>query len=77
MCGNTEVSVWRTFVLGVGVNLTNPKVVLFFVTFLPQFVSAGEARPLPRMLVLSAVFMLMTFVVFVGYGCLPPRSATT
>ena len=36
--------------------------------FLPQFVSAGEAHPLARMLVLSGVFMLMTFVVFVGYG---------
>ena len=32
------------------------------------FISAGEPHPLSRMLVLSAVFMLMTFVVFVGYG---------
>ena len=30
--------------------------------------SAGEANPLSRMLALSGVFMLMTFVVFVGYG---------
>ena len=50
------------------VNILNPKLSIFFLAFLPQFVSAGEARPLPRMLVLSAVFMLMTFVVFVGYG---------
>ena len=34
----------------------------------PQFVSADEAHPLSLMLGLSAVFMLMTFVVFVGYG---------
>ena len=36
--------------------------------FLPQFISADESHPLPRMLMLSGVFMLMTFVVFVGYG---------
>ena len=36
--------------------------------FLPQFVDAAEPQPLARMLMLSAVFMLMTFVVFVGYG---------
>ena len=41
---------------------------IFFLAFLPQFVSAGEPNPLSRMLELSAVFMLMTFVVFVGYG---------
>jgi len=50
------------------VNILNPKLSIFFLAFLPQFVSAGEANPLARMLELSGVFMLMTFVVFVGYG---------
>ena len=50
------------------INILNPKLSIFFLAFLPQFVSADEAAPLLRMLALSAVFMLMTFVVFVGYG---------
>lgn len=49
-------------------NLLNPKLSIFFFAFLPQFVSADEAAPFARMLELSAVFMLMTFAVFVGYG---------
>ena len=50
------------------INILNPKLSIFFLAFLPQFVSAGEPSPLSRMLELSAVFMLMTFVIFVGYG---------
>ena len=50
------------------INILNPKLSIFFLAFLPQFVDIGEAHPLPRMLELSAVFMLMTFVVFVAYG---------
>jgi len=50
------------------INILNPKLSIFFLAFLPQFVSATEAHPLSRMLELSALFMLMTFVVFVGYG---------
>jgi threonine/homoserine/homoserine lactone efflux protein len=50
------------------INILNPKLSIFFLAFLPQFVSRGESHPLSRMLELSAVFMLMTFVVFVGYG---------
>jgi threonine/homoserine/homoserine lactone efflux protein len=50
------------------INILNPKLSIFFLAFLPQFISAGESSPLARMLELSAVFMLMTFVVFVGYG---------
>ena len=58
----------RVIVTGILINILNPKLSIFFLAFLPQFVSAGEANPLSRMLALSAVFMLMTFVVFVGYG---------
>jgi threonine/homoserine/homoserine lactone efflux protein len=50
------------------INILNPKLSIFFLAFLPQFVSTDEPHPLSRMLVLSAVFMLLTFVVFVGYG---------
>jgi threonine/homoserine/homoserine lactone efflux protein len=50
------------------INILNPKLSIFFFAFLPQFVQTDEAHPLARMLELSAVFMVLTFVVFVGYG---------
>jgi threonine/homoserine/homoserine lactone efflux protein len=52
------------------INILNPKLSIFFFAFLPQFVNTHEPHPLSRMLELSAVFMLLTFVVFVGYGLL-------
>jgi len=52
------------------INILNPKLSIFFFAFLPQFVNAHDPHPLPRMLELSAVFMFLTFVVFVGYGLL-------
>ena len=55
--GPAEVSVWRTFLLGVGINLTNPKVVLFFVTFLPQFVSAGDPHAAEKLVFLGLYFI--------------------
>ncbi len=50
------------------INILNPKLSIFFLAFLPQFVSANEPHPLAHMFMLSVVFMLLTFVVFVGYG---------
>jgi threonine/homoserine/homoserine lactone efflux protein len=58
----------RVTVTAILINILNPKLSIFFLAFLPQFVSTGEPDPLVRMLALSGVFMLMTFVVFVGYG---------
>jgi threonine/homoserine/homoserine lactone efflux protein len=55
-------------VMAIAINILNPKLSIFFLAFLPQFVSANDSHPLARMLELSAVFMLLTFVVFVGYG---------
>jgi len=51
-------------------NILNPKLTIFFLAFLPQFVKPETTSPLGDMLILSAVFMLMTFVVFVIYGLL-------
>ena len=64
----------RTIVAAVLANLLNPKLTVFFFAFLPQFVSTGTtggtggASPVLQMLELSAVFMVMTLVVFACYG---------
>ena len=58
----------QVIVTGFLINILNPKLSIFFLAFLPQFIAADEAYPLARMLELSATFMAMTFVVFVVYG---------
>lgn len=51
-------------------NILNPKLSIFFLAFLPQFVAPAAPSPLLQLLLLSAVFMAMTFAVFVIYGLL-------
>ncbi|WP_313278062.1 LysE family translocator [Stutzerimonas balearica] len=53
-------------------NILNPKLTIFFLAFLPQFIQpgAGAGDPLRPLLILSATFMGMTFAVFVLYGLL-------
>jgi threonine/homoserine/homoserine lactone efflux protein len=58
----------RIIVTGFLINILNPKLSIFFLAFLPQFISADDGHPLTRMLELSAAFMAMTFAVFVLYG---------
>ena len=61
-------SALQVIITAILINVLNPKLSIFFFAFLPQFVSANEPHPLSHMFVLSTVFMLLTFVVFVGYG---------
>src|SRR5476651_2181440 len=58
----------RVIVTGFLINILNPKLSIFFLAFLPQFIAADEGHPLMRMLELGFVFMAMTFAVFVVYG---------
>ncbi|HJW55359.1 MAG TPA: LysE family translocator [Burkholderiaceae bacterium] len=51
-------------------NILNPKLTIFFLAFLPQFVQPGATEPLFQLALLSAVFMAMTFIVFIAYGFL-------
>ncbi len=55
---------------GILTNIFNPKLSLFFLAFLPQFVPAQAPDVTARMLVLGAVFMIMTFLVFALYAAL-------
>ncbi|WP_369523449.1 LysE family translocator [Pseudomonas yamanorum] len=57
-------------VRGLLLNILNPKLTIFFLAFLPQFVTPGTSAPALQMLLLSSVFMAMTFAVFVIYGLL-------
>ncbi len=58
--GRAEVSFWKTFLMGVGINLTNPKVVLFFVTFLPQFVNPADPHAADKLMFLGLYFIVLT-----------------
>ncbi|MGZ5644097.1 MAG: LysE family translocator [Usitatibacter sp.] len=55
------MTIYRQSVIG---NVLNPKVTLFFLAFLPQFVNAGAGRVGWQMVMLGAIFMAMTIVIF-------------
>lgn len=65
---NTESSSGRIIITAILINILNPKLSIFFLAFLPQFVSTNEQQPILKMLSLSGVFMAMTFIVFALYG---------
>ena len=58
----------RVIATAILINILNPKLSIFFLAFLPQFIAIDEPHPLARMVELSGVFMAMTFAVFAGYG---------
>ena len=56
-----RVPLWPTFALGFSVNLANPKVVLFFVTFLPQFVDTHDPHAAGKLLFLGIYFVVFSY----------------
>lgn len=61
-----EPTVLQSYLTGVGINLTNPKVVLFFVTFLPQFVSRDDPFASDKLLFLGGEFMLLSVPIVIA-----------
>jgi len=55
---------------GILINLLNPKLSLFFFSFLPQFITNNVNGYLYQMIILSVFFMVLTLIVFIMYGVL-------
>ena len=62
------VPAWRIVRDGIALNVLNPKLSVFFLAFLPQFVPTDAGSPTTILFALALAFMALTFVVFVGYG---------
>ena len=67
---NTETSFSQIILKAIAINLLNPKLTIFFLAFLPLFVPENSSSPTLEMILLSAIFMGITFVVFALYGIL-------
>jgi len=63
----------RTFGRAVLMNILNPKLTIFFLAFLPQFVSHHGASVILQMVLLSLCFMALTLLVFLVYGALATK----
>ncbi|WP_137150525.1 LysE family translocator [Devosia sp. FKR38] len=61
-----QPSFLQSYMTGLGINLTNPKVALFFVTFLPQFVSAHDPAAAGKLLFLGVEFVVVSLPIVIA-----------
>ena len=68
--GLPQTSLKKTFLQGAISNISNPKITIFYFAYLPQFVPAGNEDKTGHLLLLGAVFAVLTFMVKgpIGYG---------
>lgn len=64
---------WRIARTGALINVLNPKLSVFFLAFLPQFIDA-QGNVAAQMAAMSGSFMALTFAVFVVYGALAAKA---
>lgn len=55
---------------GIMINLLNPKLTIFFFSFLPQYITTSNKNYLSQSILLGLIFMLLSLFVFIGYGIL-------
>jgi threonine/homoserine/homoserine lactone efflux protein len=65
---DNEKSKKSIFWQGIFINILNPKLSIFFLAFLPQFIDVNLASATSQTLLLGAIFMAMTIVIFICYG---------
>lgn len=65
----------KLYTKGILMNVLNPKVILFFLAFFPQFIPPDSANPLGRMLLLGVIFMGQAFLIFSLVAVLADRLA--
>jgi threonine/homoserine/homoserine lactone efflux protein len=63
----------RVYLTGVGINLLNPKIVMFFLTFLPQFVSASDPHAGGKLMFLGLYFIVLGIPICVALIFLAER----
>ena len=67
---STETGISKIIIKAIAINLLNPKLTIFFFAFLPLFIANNSSSPMIQMIILSAVFMGITLIVFALYGIL-------
>ena len=74
LSGDAAVSA-KLYRKGILMNILNPKVILFFLAFFPQFIDKGIENPIPQMLLLGLVFMVQAFLIFSMVAAVADRLA--